>query len=746
MKTRIGTSFGLALLLALGVLGTMLALGMFSASKANADVDVTAVAGSPPTPGAAVQVTVNFITNTTLTAGSGQLRVQFDKNWTVPSTIAKERITITSFGTTGGTSNPALDPSVEVDPTTSDITVVLTVGDTNPSLADVQNLISSNPNNHIIVFSPLAGIKNPVVAATAASITNWVQMSSTAETVLETRTAANAFDIVRTITLNSESGANGSTITVTGKAFTSGGTATVFRDSTTAGTVGAFDTNDLILATSSAAIAGGEFTATVLVNTTQFGVGANSINAFDGTGTIATTFRNWSLTGSVTTDKSSVKRGETLVVKLRQFATGAPTVLSIGGAGINVTALAATSATGSADYTVTVPATTALGTQSVIVAVVGEAAARSVTITVAGAPLTLSPSTAVAEQEITVSGSGFNATNTIPAATGVTIQGTAIAAANVNGGAALITDSSGNMVTTVKLPIADAKTYTAGTYELQVVDSLGRTGAATLTIPSRTISLSPTSSRRGTTVTVTGAGFPAKLSVTLAYAGTTVGSVTPDATGNFSAKIEVPTTAGIPSSNTVLATSSGAAGAPTASALHAVASAAITVSVTSAVPGDKVTVSGTGYPAFASATVVNVGGVAAIPTPAPATDKDGSFSALVLVPALSTGTQAVVVTIGGTTGTSSLTITTAPVVPVVTTTATGTVFASVIAQADNLVRVWRYDNATQAWAFYDPRTAFASANTLTTTSTADIVWVNVKVKQTFQGQDLFAGWNLISLK
>jgi hypothetical protein len=103
------------------------------------------------------------------------------------------------------------------------------------------------------------------------------------------------------------------------------------------------------------------------------------------------------------------------------------------------------------------------------------------------------------------------------------------------------------------------------------------------------------------------------------------------------------------------------------------------------------------------------------------------------------------VTLGGIVGTASLTIVEAAAVPVVTTTATGTVFATVVSNADNLVRVWRYSNATQSWAFYDPRTAFAAANTLTTTTSKDIVWVNVKVKQTFQGKDLFAGWNLISL-
>jgi hypothetical protein len=76
---------------------------------------------------------------------------------------------------------------------------------------------------------------------------------------------------------------------------------------------------------------------------------------------------------------------------------------------------------------------------------------------------------------------------------------------------------------------------------------------------------------------------------------------------------------------------------------------------------------------------------------------------------------------------------------------TSVVFADVIANDDSLVRVWRFSNADQSWNFYDPRPAFASANTLVKTGAGDIVWVNVTVEQDFQGATLFPGWNLISL-
>ena len=80
----------------------------------------------------------------------------------------------------------------------------------------------------------------------------------------------------------------------------------------------------------------------------------------------------------------------------------------------------------------------------------------------------------------------------------------------------------------------------------------------------------------------------------------------------------------------------------------------------------------------------------------------------------------------------------------VTTNATETTYADEIA-SDNLVRVWWFNNETQAWSFFDPRPAFSAANSYTSATTGDIVWVNVNAQTTFQGQTLYAGWNLISI-
>ena len=85
-----------------------------------------------------------------------------------------------------------------------------------------------------------------------------------------------------------------------------------------------------------------------------------------------------------------------------------------------------------------------------------------------------------------------------------------------------------------------------------------------------------------------------------------------------------------------------------------------------------------------------------------------------------------------------------PAILGVTSVAPATGLASV---GDNLERLWHYDNATQAWAFYDPRPEFAAANTVTELVNGTIYWIKVDatVAVILNGKQvtLFAGWNQI---
>ena len=64
---------------------------------------------------------------------------------------------------------------------------------------------------------------------------------------------------------------------------------------------------------------------------------------------------------------------------------------------------------------------------------------------------------------------------------------------------------------------------------------------------------------------------------------------------------------------------------------------------------------------------------------------------------------------------------------------------------DNVGRIWRFENATQRWTFYDPRPVLRDHSTLKTISRGDIVWLLVDDPQQFRGHALHAGWNVIAM-
>jgi len=780
MKARIGTSFGLALLLAIGVVATMLALGMLNPSKAAAGHEGIVIADGtqkivPDEPGVNSTWTMNFRNHEALAANSGQIYVKFAFTVGVPSAIEKERITISASG--GGVSNPVFDPEVTASSGGEPI-VILTVGDVDPSTAGTQSLDAyiepcsgasqdvcgqtTNTNSgHVLQFSRLAGLTNSTYPSSQYS--TYVHMSADGSTYGTART----FTVNRWLSLSSGSGAKGKSITLTGKAFQSGGTANVWLDTDSDGVM---DSGETVLGTSDAAISGGSFTATFTVGD-SFIVGANSLNAIDGTGTAPTApyinatprlgAQKFTKIGSIAVSPASASRGQTITVTLDDFggsasADGTVSAITFGGVPGTVSAGSGYTDSDGTVY-VAVPATTPLGTQTVSLtsaATSGSAeSARTATITViSGFAISASPSTAVANQTITVSGAGFKGGSTVAANT-ITVSGIDGVGTATATHSAITIDDAGNLITTFALPhgdTADPSGYlrVAGDHEIKVVDATGRIGVATVTVPAKSITMDTATSRRGSTVTLTGSGFSASTTVTIVYGSTTVATVTADSAGDLPAgtSFVVPSTATIPSANWVSASigtpSSGTNRA--AGGYHSVPGASITVDKDTAASGETVTITGLDFPGYVSLSLLEIGGVSAMSTPAPSTESDGSFTAPVLVPALGTGTQTILVTAGGTSANLPITVTAAAATPVVTTSGTETTFADEIA-SDNLVRVWSYSNEAQEWSFYDPRPSFADANNYSSTTSGDIVWVNVTAATTFQSKDLYAGWNLIAL-
>jgi hypothetical protein len=483
------------------------------------------------------------------------------------------------------------------------------------------------------------------------------------------------------------------------------------------------------------------------------------VNAVDGTGVSPTTIPSFATYGKVTTDLSSVARGSNLKISLAQWSSGdVITAVAFGASGNTTTVDVAGNTTvpktltgTSGSFYVKVPVGTPLGSQKVTVTGTNEAAVRYTTVDITGAPVTVTPATGVDGQEVTVSGSGFTAGDAIATITVGGISVTKLSSgglATTNNVTTVSADNSGNLTASFLLP-NDAVLRTAGDHKIIVTVGTGtdaRTGEVLVTVPGRTMTLDSTESKRGSTVNVTGTGFKAKASITIEYTNSgssavTVGTSTADALGNWSGSFVVPTTAAIPSTNTVTGT---AASGSSKTATHSLPGASIASDLSEQSTGETFVLTGESFPSYVSVTTITVGGIDAKPSPAPATDTNGDFSASIMVPGLSTGTHAISVTAGSVTASSSIEVVSTVSAAAAVSTETQDVFADSIA-ADNLVRVWKFNNADQSWSFYDPREAFAAANTLANTVTGDIVWVNVTAEESFQSGTLYPGWNLIAL-
>jgi len=376
--------------------------------------------------------------------------------------------------------------------------------------------------------------------------------------------------------------------------------------------------------------------------------------------------------------------------------------------------------------------------------------------------VTLSPATVSPGESLTVTVAGFTAdsntadTNgakftvtlgTTSSGTGTTLTGTSV----------FPITADGTGVGTITIPA----TMSAGTRYIKVTDNALTVGGSTATtnnskivsisIPKGGVTITPASASTGNTVTLVGSAFPpATTASAMTIGGVSAmptGGILTDAAGGFTVLVEVPAAAAggslSPGTQIVSVTVGEVVGSSTE---FSTPSPSITITPASASIEDTIVVTGTGFNSLGTVTILNIGTASALPSPAPRASRNGDITAEVLVPLLNAGAYTVTMENGtGFSASATFTATAAKVVAASTADDTATVFADVISNDDNLVRVWRFSNADQSWSFYDPRPAFASANTLAKTGAGDIVWVNVTAEQTFQSGTLFPGWNLISL-
>lgn len=378
------------------------------------------------------------------------------------------------------------------------------------------------------------------------------------------------------------------------------------------------------------------------------------------------------------------------------------------------------------------------------------------TVQVGFFPLTLSPSTAVTEQVIQIEGEEFLARACI---TSITVGERTIDEAT-NGDTVssdfrdcVDTDSNGKLTATFKVP----RGLNPGTYSVVVRDNGNRVGEAKLEVPKPEITLDPMTSQRGTTVTVVGENFPADDVVTIDYRGVTVEAAQSDTIGQFRATFQVPITAPIGASHEVLAASENKADGKldppqnqpevvlTAKEEHRVSDETLDFDREKVAPGEHLGIIAGNLPLFTPVSIV-IGDRAVagkVLGEDNASDGFGNYVDSVLVPQLPPGITIVELTVHTERGDDVRVAEFVEITDIVTRP-TNEVFADLIA-AGQLQVVWRYDNATQTWASYDP-SAPAELNDLNLVSTDDIVWVETTASVQFQGSTLSAGWNLISLE
>lgn len=532
------------------------------------------VTPNPATASAAAGYTVNIRTTVNIPLG-GTITLTFPTGTTLPSTIVKAYVSVAG----------RVWVATDADPVVSGQNVTITIPTTGGALA------AGSIN---VVISQGAGIKNPPIAATAASNVYIMSVSTSAEGAIGTL----AYQIVPGYTISAATGARGTAVTVTGVGWTPNTSVVISTGLVGTGSI----------------LADGTFSVSALA--TQTG----AVNCADGAGNTDTT---WGLTAptitmlpTVSASPTTVNPGGQATVSGWDFTSGgtitASTGIKLGGTNwgpASSITLSSIDAYGSSDDFTTTLATRWDKTGSQVVSVTDGTLTATTSLTVTAPTITVNPTSGAPNTWVTISGSNWPASQTI-AANALTLGGNAW-----NTASAISIDASGNWSTTLRVLAA------AGTGSNQVYASVTDTSAAALgtasaitlfTVGQAAITVTPDSGPRGTQVTVTAdnmtiggstvtapaAGYPAAglyfaqsdWNTTANGGGTTI---TVTSSGTMSpTSLRVPATGGVVGANTIFA--KDAAGA-TAVGTFTITQPTMTASATSGSKGDTITLTGAGW-------------------------------------------------------------------------------------------------------------------------------------------------------
>ena len=653
------------------------------------DVVLTA---SSDTPGKAARYTLKYKAKRAVPALDGQTKLEM-ADFGVPGSISKSSIVVRA-------SNAFVDSPNDIE--ADDEEIILHIGDLNPADTGDNHSRGIEVNDHVtLTIQSSAGVTLP----TEGGKYSWkVQGEGDTNEVM----------VSRKLTLDEEEGGLGDTIEATVKGFKNGTTVLVFRDGNKNGTL---ESSDDVLCAVPNLPSSDAGSCTFTVNHPTFTGGENKLGAVDGRNNIADTANSFTLEESIAVTPAGGSPGELLLVQMVDFPASTPVAkvelsrmpVCDGDASTPVGACnGTTDATGSGSINVTIPNWAKAGAQELRIHVGGKNASTNVVIS--GPQVQVTPGSVVANQRVSLVGVGFTAGAVIGSSganSKIVIGGETINWSRVNGNQPVTVDNGGNWSAAVDLPLSEATTA-EGDRLIQVTDSNMRTGAVTVSVAPRTISITPASGRVGTVATVRGENFPSKndegssFNIAIIYnAGndkTTQVSVIPDASGRFETQMRIPTTASIPSTNTVRAEFVDDKNITvTTTVSHDVPEGAISLSKTSGSPGSSVTVMGEGFKSYVPVKSVMVGALEVTPAPRPSTDSQGMMEFDITIPGLDNGIQTVEVIVGQTTASTGFTV-----MPSGVSAGDITPAAEAVENlGDNFVVAWHFNNDTKSWSFYD---------------------------------------------
>ena len=374
---------------------------------------------------------------------------------------------------------------------------------------------------------------------------------------------------------------------------------------------------------------------------------------------------------------------------------------------------------------------------------------KNTKITIAPSELNLSKDDVVANESITIRGSGFGTGRTADCLISATISGAELLLISEDGvgGDDTTNDrkcidvevsSGGQFAATVAVwsDDGDNPALTPGTHTIEVRDNQEFVGTATITIKEPTLMVTPGVAGPRDYITISGENWPVEnddggrigeVEIEIDFGEDTDDEdADPDVGGRWSTEYRVDGDVIIPSTVRIKAVYGDGSEIVKVSSFS-VPQANLTVTPDRAAPGDKITLTATGFTQFESEISVKIGNVRVNVPDGTVTDRDGAIGGLeVIVPSLDAGLYTVQMNVGDP---STVTIGEVTVVEDSAVGVASELPGALSEVGDNLVAAFYWNDATKEWAFFDPRPEFAELNSLTELASGQAYWILVAENQ-----------------